>query len=216
MSTLSSTSYVLPPSRPGDPLRFKYWEAERQAEGDSRACAYSSCSITPDPPSSPGSTKHSPTSTPPRLRAETECCILCFVLFYTEGCPSGPSDDSLNRSLTAPTVKDVSLPQHPRIEPHQGNWIWREGATRHAHPSIILLDLSGDAHYFYAFLLSHSSSRKAHLPSTPAFPLPLPPQSSSPHGHIPWSSDSPPPPPPPPRSPSGNQKLPSDLFDFVK
>ncbi|KAF9514075.1 hypothetical protein BS47DRAFT_903791 [Hydnum rufescens UP504] len=49
----------------------------------------------------------------------------------------------------------------------------------------------------------------------PAFPLPLPSRSSSPHGYVLRSSPLPSS-PPPPRSPSGNQKLPSELFDFVK
>jgi Protein kinase domain len=242
MSALSSTSYVLPPRRPWDPLRFKYWEAERQAsgvsgggeysatcqidncetdqdvgedgknsEGDTRACVCPSCSMMSNPPLSSGSSKHSRTSTATTTSNRDGSAASSVSSFSTiDGCPEA-SGDTPNPSLTAPTVQNVSSARHPHIEPHQGNWVWREGAIHHGHPSIIpLLDFFEDAHYYYLIL----PAAKPSFPPAP-FPLPLQSHSSSPYGYIPPSSHLPSP-PLPPHSPSGNQKFPSDLFDLVE
>lgn len=189
-------------------------EDGQTTEGGVGACPYEDTSHTEtsNPPSSSGSSKNSRASTATTCSNGDASRAGSSVSSYSASEASPPSsDDTVNLSLSAPTVQDASPPQHPHIESHECNWVWREGVIHHGHPSIIpLLDFFEDAHYYYLIL----PAAKPSFPPPP-FPFPLPSHSVNPYGNTPPSLHSPSPPLPPP-SPSGNQKFPSDLFDLVE
>lgn len=188
MAAISSNEYILPPSRPWDPLRFDYW-----ARG--RSCSDAIAPFPPNPgaaaaekhssnvePLSLSSRRSSMNASPAAVDRKTSIASLSLV-----ESPRSPS----------PAVSSEKYKLDPKFAGFEGGWQWREGSIHRGHPSVIpLLEFFEDAHFYYLLLPAATPS----FPPSPHFPpinLPTSHPSNRTNG-------------------VAEKKFPSDLFDLVE
>ncbi|KAF8321163.1 hypothetical protein DL93DRAFT_2072892 [Clavulina sp. PMI_390] len=231
MAALSSSEYVLPPSRPWDPLRFDYWakgemcstpaadatempmpmldSLGRVLGHGSRASSIASTaeggrgSISSLPSSDEG-TGSTSTST---ATATTFTPSHSYSSSISTSTPSKPPPYVTNREhykldLNQPGIGFFQAPPKDGEPAPSGPWQWRAGAIHHGHPSIIpLLEFFEDAHFYYLILPAATPS----FPRAPHFPhIDLPSSHPSLSSGMPSLAGSP------------EKKFPSDLFDLVE
>ena len=192
MAAISSNEYILPPSRPWDPLRFDYW-----ARG--RSC---SDAIAPFPLNADAVTVEERTSDlgpgPLSMGSPSSRMFTMNTAFTAIGrnATARASISSLSSTISDdPKSSGATSSDQYKLDPKYagfgGGWQWKGGSTHRGHPCIIpLLEFFEDAHFYYLLLPAATPS----FPSSPNFP-PI---------NLPTSNG------------FAEKKFPSDLFDLVE